>query len=1218
MNENSNQSESHSQNTVSALENLEIDNSISCKQALHVKTSRHSILLKLEVDGFITPDKKVKELIKELTGIKYLFNLKLLFEDLQNEFSNQVLIDSLVALADPAPFNLYYSKEGATRLEVHLRTLIAVLERICFSPIRLTKNFRDKIYDSLTKFAEIHRKTTQVIEEGLENNFRSNFNQFNQQKDDKSDEKIAKKRNYNIDFLLIHLRDTLHSLRDDETSFQEFIRRSRDLLKTALNITPGILTITGVNLPNDNCSILSMLNQLRQSLSFKYPVASYYVDWRILLIIQHNLFIWSECSEKIISKKFGEILLMEFIWSFLEREWINITNKSILDSQPKFDEVSNKVIKALKSAGSFLSDLSGNEPLALPYALWFGLLDLAHSLIQKSTIRAIHGLCYYLAIESLNKAPSSFIQFKAIEILLYLHNNDSQMFSMINDDFDHYIQMLSKNNSVDSSEKFQKLLKFVKDKYLEDLKILNDDIGKEKKGKGKEKGSNQNTYIVNEQTSNSNILDAIADEMTCLISMEPIDQICILICQHTLSLNNLKLLKQKICPKCREKIEENDIRYLPQHSIYKNLYTKFSESGYISPPIELENSNQIYNSDDSGNSEAELILNKKEKILNIKLNSNISLSSILSRFSKKQHPKYQSIIKELNEKHYKKAETLCKELLNFYPKSYSLRCILGYIYRCLNNYDQAHLYLKEAIDLKQKEPIAYFICGEIFFQQNEYSKAINNLERSLFYNVKINNSYIVLGNSNFFEAESYNYDEHYLLDALKNYEIALKNDPNNYLCLKSCAYIYDKNKDYFKVLIILDRLLNINNEDSLILCYYGEVLCKIGLFSDTISYFTKANDIDPENIHNLNKKAIAYYTLQDYGKALFELDKVIQLDPLNSLVYYLKCLIYYTKKDIDNAIMVFEKCKKSLDLNDILAKTLLFHLEYLLNRNNSTELNNILTRITNQISNIDNIENSRSLLFIRCKIYIDLKMYHEAKSDLDMLYHTNRGYFSEYIPYIYLLQEHEKFWSHLNNYNNIDLSKFGIVNDFSKYINASFLMTNLVNLDNKLGQFQESDTNSLSEKVIDSKNEKLYLDLPTLNNNKFAYVIWKINIKKILPGNCFIKFNVEKIDNTHYEHILKHEDILKLEGLGWIEYQLPKCETNLHISIEVNGPINVQIDYVRFGYNNEIITYIPNMGDLLPNYHKVCPNVPEIFKDKYFSRKEMENLLELKDIINHL
>ena len=42
-----------------------------------------------------------------------------------------------------------------------------------------------------------------------------------------------------------------------------------------------------------------------------------------------------------------------------------------------------------------------------------------------------------------------------------------------------------------------------------------------------------------------------------------------------------------------------------------------------------------------------------------------------------------------------------------------------------------------------------------------------------------------------------------------------------------------------------------------------------------------------------------------------------------------------------------------------------------------------------------------------------------------------------------------------------------------------------------------------------------------------------------------------------------------------------------------------------------------NMGYLLPNY-EICSNVPEAFKDKYFSRKEMENLLELKDIINNL
>ena len=42
------------------------------------------------------------------------------------------------------------------------------------------------------------------------------------------------------------------------------------------------------------------------------------------------------------------------------------------------------------------------------------------------------------------------------------------------------------------------------------------------------------------------------------------------------------------------------------------------------------------------------------------------------------------------------------------------------------------------------------------------------------------------------------------------------------------------------------------------------------------------------------------------------------------------------------------------------------------------------------------------------------------------------------------------------------------------------------------------------------------------------------------------------------------------------------------------------------------------MSYLLPEYHQICPNVPEVFKDKYFSKKEMEKLLELKDILNNL
>jgi hypothetical protein len=56
--------------------------------------------------------------------------------------------------------------------------------------------------------------------------------------------------------------------------------------------------------------------------------------------------------------------------------------------------------------------------------------------------------------------------------------------------------------------------------------------------------------------------------MTCPIVREPTDQLCVLKCQHILSFNNLKKLKKK-CPECRENIEDYEIRYLPQITIYK-------------------------------------------------------------------------------------------------------------------------------------------------------------------------------------------------------------------------------------------------------------------------------------------------------------------------------------------------------------------------------------------------------------------------------------------------------------------------------------------------------------------------------------------------------------------------------------------------------------------------------------------------------------------------
>ncbi|CAB5189584.1 unnamed protein product [Rhizophagus irregularis] len=1147
--------------------------------------SSMDINLKLEEDGFITPDEKVEKLIKALTETKYLYALKSLFENLQISFFSQTLINSLKALSDPISFN-NYSKECAPRLELHLRTWIIVLERICFSPIVLKKVLRDELYDSLSKFAEIYHNITQVTQNQV-------------------------MRNYNIDFLLIHLRDTLHSLHHNSIAFQELLRRVKDLLRNTLNIIPSKVTIS-----NDN-NFLLMLTQLCQSISFKYSVASYYVDWKIMLTIQHNLFNWSEGSEKIISRKFGEMILMEYLWNYLEREW---TNKYILDSQTEFDEVLIKLSKELEDSDSLLNEPTKNEILTLPDTLWFGLLDLAQNLIQKSTRKSTYGLCYYLAIESLNRAPNDFIQFKAIEILLHLHNINNELFSMIEHDLDQYIQKLNKINVTDSSEKFQILLKFIKEKCFKDFNILNDKMKKEK-GKSLE----QNVPKQEQKKNDINILDFIAIEMTCSISKEPTDQLCFLKCQHMISLNNLNKFKQNNnskdlkCPECREIIEENDIRYLSQQVIYKNLYSYFFEAGFILPSIESDSNHDNTNSDNSADEEeADIMLNKKMKVIReikeIKLNSRLLQ---LMFQSKKQNPAYQNVIKELEEKNYEQAILKCKEYVEKFPKTYTMRCILAYAYRNIHYYEKANLYLNEAIKLKKKNPIAYYIRGEIFFRQGQYELAIFDLNTSINYKFK-NNVSIILGNSYFLKAE--NQEKHQEKDndyncALKNYNITLKDNPSNYLCLKNCAYIYANQENYLNALDMLNKLLAIiKQNDSLILCYYGEILNNLKRYDESIIYFTKAYNIDPENTHVIIKRAITYYLLQEYDNALLDLKRVIKLDSSSCIAYYYKGLTYYTMENVNNALKAFDKCIE-LDPNDNLSKMITYHLRDLSDDNDL---------------NIPNINDDNSLLFMKCKIYIKLKKYDEAMLDLNRLFELN----NDDISFTYLLREYSDFWSYLCDYyeiSNNEFTELGIVDNFSTYmykVKNVFFVSNLINLNCKFYQFLESDSNSLLGQVLSFKDESLPISLPKLTDTheiSSYFITWKINVKEILSKNCFIKFViVEGKDNAEIfsqKHVLKYEDVLKLSGLGWIEYTLPFTSntnyTEWRPSIEFNPhSIILKMDYVRLIRSKREKIYFPKMGHFLP-IHKLHPNVPETFKDKYFSKKDMEKLVELKDIINH-
>ncbi|CAG8476679.1 17425_t:CDS:2 [Gigaspora margarita] len=221
-----------------------------------------------------------------------------------------MIIESIEQLADSSVFD-YYSIEIISELELHLRTLVSLIELMNKALI----GFQIKIED----FHPLLKLTTL------------------------SDLAISNEGNVYKDV-------------------KQVWRRTKGFLRKILGITPGLIK-TGISHGTLIDSGIELLfKNLQETFTWKYPISSWYYEWRTLLELNFNI------------QKFSSRGLLP----------------------PNYSE--------------------RMEPHAFPHSLWFGALDIAQELITKIQSESIC-ICYYLALESLQKAPSSFIRFKAKESL---------------------------------------------------------------------------------------------------------------------------------------------------------------------------------------------------------------------------------------------------------------------------------------------------------------------------------------------------------------------------------------------------------------------------------------------------------------------------------------------------------------------------------------------------------------------------------------------------------------------------------------------------------------------------------------------------------------------------------------------------------------------------------------------------------------------------------
>ncbi|CAG8649636.1 7252_t:CDS:1, partial [Dentiscutata erythropus] len=598
------------------------------------------------------------EKFKKWTSIHNIYSLKIIENIKNNKISDKILVDSLELLADSSIFK-YYSIEVISELELHLRTLVSLIEVICKRDIRIRHDLRERIYNQLGKFAEIHFLSTEVNEQGFNKVFKPQYDDFNPPSKstispelaNSNDSKIYKdgRRNYNIDFLLLHLRDTLHCMRDDENKFLEVWRRVKELLCMILGITPELIKM-GIShcadLPINNGGVESLFKHLQRAFTWKYPISSWYYDWRTLLELHFN--IQNFFQEYSLPMKYGESLLLECLWHCVSKCW----------SSPVYQS------EFLTNKKQFVNILLGMEPLALPHSLWFGALDIAQELIAKTQKDSTLGICYYFALESLQKAPSSFIRFKVIEVLIKLSKRNKLFYKIINSDLENYKQSFESVKGLKSHHMIEAIReKSLHDEKLEDTNKSKNNVNDFKKKRKTDSLTSDHVII----SIDDFILDIVTTELSCPVTFKISKNFQILSCyKHFISSETLQQIidnkSQPTCPFCRKRIDLSSVINLPQSAIYQGIRNYLPEDNNIDIVQDHESSDE------------EIDISKLKSQQNFKRKRSNSTVRKFFKPPKFLHPSLRKANTAYKLGELDTAINALTEILEEYPTSYSLQC----------------------------------------------------------------------------------------------------------------------------------------------------------------------------------------------------------------------------------------------------------------------------------------------------------------------------------------------------------------------------------------------------------------------------------------------------------------------------------------------------------------------------------------------------------------
>ncbi|CAG8577299.1 22375_t:CDS:2 [Dentiscutata erythropus] len=658
-------------------ERRSVQRSNTSKSTIHTRNNSDGSLFNSDTEKLDETKAAViqaKDLMKDFSDPSNLYGFKLLVEDLRLKLPSKILINALKLLSDVSLFD-YYTEDIISHFELHLRTWVATLERVVCSSIAsifLNQEFYDKLYSSLVSFIDIHYHITLFFKQEVDLDIAGdNYLHF---------------QNYNVNFLLIHLRDSLHSIRNNKTRSDEFLKQGKDFLLSLIRTIPNgdssvnILEILG------GSPVTETLPKLNGFFNLNNSIPKWYQKWREFLFIHYSLEDLIRDSNHSILKHHNEAYILEFLWQY------------IFDPDLNQNELDDDVSEILGSQEEFSSLFIEYRLTDLPYFLWFGILDFAQNLCQKISQPSILTFFYHLGLKVLKKSQFDYIQFKSLELLLSLSYKEPEWFeSLVNQEINKYCDSLSK----DSLQKFKILVDNVNLKLRLDNKFI-----KHLTSTTKFKESWLFKEKLSARKSDTLFKEIIIEQLTCPITGEVTNDFLILGCNHLISYNAIRTRKIIFsmksrsfkCPFCKTVIKLESIYKLSRNATLKGLCKPLEQIGY----------------------------SMEKQQMSIKMDVELKISP-----SKVTLPTFNRAIKALRQHEYSTAIIWLTRILHFYPKSYSIRCKRAFASWKIEMYPQALNDLTIAIRLRPTKSLAYIYRCHMYFFLKKDVDALNDLEAAL-------------------------------------------------------------------------------------------------------------------------------------------------------------------------------------------------------------------------------------------------------------------------------------------------------------------------------------------------------------------------------------------------------------------------------------------------------------------------------------------------------